>query len=55
VRQPAGGVVESDGTGVNTKFDANRQCTDETTRKFLTDQMRSFERWIEGVRRLTSP
>ncbi len=40
---------------VNTKFDANRQCTDENTRKFLTDQMRSFERWIEGVRRLAGP
>jgi chromate reductase len=40
---------------VNTKFDANRQCTDENTRKFLTDQMRSFERWIVGVRRLTGP
>jgi len=38
---------------VNTKFDANRQCTDETTRKFVTDQMLSFKGWIEGVRRLT--
>jgi len=38
---------------VNTKFDANRRCTDESTRKFVTDQMRSFQGWIEGVRRLT--
>ena len=36
----------------NTKFDANRQCTDEATRKFVTDQMSSFERWIQGVRRM---
>jgi len=42
-------------SAVNTKFDANGQCTDETTRKFLADQMRAFERWIAGVRRLTSP
>ena len=37
---------------VNTKFDANRQCIDEPTRKFVSDQMRSFERWIQGVRRM---
>jgi len=37
---------------VNTKFDANRQCTDELTRKFVTDEMRSFAAWIEGVRRM---
>jgi chromate reductase, NAD(P)H dehydrogenase (quinone) len=36
----------------NTKFDANRQCIDEATRKFVSDQMRSFERWIQGVRRM---
>jgi chromate reductase len=36
----------------NTKFDANRQCTDEGTRKFVTDQMSAFERWIQGVRRM---
>jgi len=39
---------------VNTKFDANRQCIDEGTRKFVTDQMLSFERWIQGVRRMGS-
>ena len=37
---------------VNTKFDANRQCIDDGTRKFVGDQMRSFERWIQGVRRM---
>jgi chromate reductase, NAD(P)H dehydrogenase (quinone) len=37
---------------VNTKFDANRQCIDDNTRKFVGDQMRSFERWIQGVRRM---
>jgi chromate reductase len=37
---------------VNTKFDANRQCIDDSTRKFVSDQLRSFERWIQGVRRM---
>jgi chromate reductase, NAD(P)H dehydrogenase (quinone) len=37
---------------VNTKFDANRQCTDDNTRKFVSDQMLSLERWIHGVRRM---
>jgi len=36
----------------NTKFDANRQCTDEATRKIVSDQMSAFERWIQGVRRM---
>jgi chromate reductase, NAD(P)H dehydrogenase (quinone) len=36
-----------------TKFDAaSGRCTDETTRKFVTDQMRAFEHWIGGVARL---
>jgi len=39
---------------VNTKFDANRQCTDDSTRKLVGDQMRAFERWIQGVRRMGS-
>ena len=39
---------------VNTKFDANRQCTDDNTRKLVGDQMRAFERWIQGVRRMGS-
>jgi chromate reductase len=35
------------------KFDAaTGACTDETTRKFVGDQMKSFERWIGGARRL---
>jgi chromate reductase len=34
------------------KFDAaTGACTDETTRKFVTDQMAAFERWIGGVQR----
>jgi len=36
----------------NTKFDENRKCTDEPTRKIVTDHMGSFERWIQGVRRM---
>jgi chromate reductase, NAD(P)H dehydrogenase (quinone) len=35
-----------------TKFDAEGRCTDETTRKFVGDQMASFERWIAGVARM---
>jgi chromate reductase len=34
------------------KFDAEGRCTDETTRKFVTDQMAAFQRWIAGVGRL---
>ena len=35
------------------KFDAaSGACTDETTRKFVTDQMSAFERWIRGVQRM---
>jgi chromate reductase len=37
---------------VNTKFDANRQCTDDSTRKLVSAQMHSLERWIQGVRRM---
>lgn len=36
-----------------TKFDAaTGRCTDETTRKFATDLMAAFERWIAGARRM---
>lgn len=36
-----------------TKFDATSgACTDETTRKFVGDQMTAFERWIAGVQRM---
>lgn len=34
-----------------TKFDAEGRCTDETTRKFVGDQMAAFERHIAGVAR----
>lgn len=35
-----------------TKFDAEGKCTDETTRKFVADQMAAFERWIAAVARM---
>jgi chromate reductase len=35
-----------------TKFDAEGRCTDETTRKFVGDQMLALERWVAGVQRL---
>jgi chromate reductase len=41
--------------GVAGKFDAQGHCTDETTRKFVGDQMRAFERWIGAVKRMTAP
>jgi hypothetical protein len=34
------------------KFDAEGRCTDETTRKFVTDRMAAFQRWIPAVGRL---
>jgi chromate reductase len=35
------------------KFDAaSGRCTDETTRKIVTDQMAAFERWIAAVARM---
>ncbi len=34
------------------KFDAQGQCTDDTTRKFVGDQMLAFQRWIAGVKRM---
>jgi chromate reductase len=38
-----------------TKFDpASGHCTDETTRKFMTDLLASFERWIGSVARMKS-
>jgi chromate reductase len=33
------------------KFDASGECTDEVTRKFVTEQMQAFEKWIAGVER----
>jgi chromate reductase len=38
--------------GAGGKFDSDGRCTDETTRKFATDQMLSFQGWIAGVRRM---
>lgn len=35
-----------------TKFDAQGQCTDATTRTFVGSQMQAFEQWIAGVARL---
>jgi chromate reductase len=34
------------------QLDANRRCTDDSTRKFVGDQMRAFERWMQGGRRM---
>ena len=38
----------------HTKFDAEGRCTDDTTRKFVGDQMAAFQRWIAGVQRMKS-
>lgn len=39
--------------GAMAKFDAaTGRCTDETTRKFVTDQMAAFGQWIEAVQRM---
>jgi chromate reductase len=40
---------------VATKFNADGQCTDEATRKFVAVQMAAFEQWIAGVKRLAAP
>jgi len=37
------------------KFDAEGRCTDETTRKFVGDQMMAFERWIAAMGRMQAP
>jgi chromate reductase len=39
---------------VATKFNAEGQCTDETTRKFVGAQMTAFEAWIAAVGRMTA-
>ena len=36
-----------------TKFDAQGQCTDEATRKFVAAQMAAFERWISMCQRMS--
>jgi len=38
--------------GAGGKFDTEGNCTDETTRKFVGDQMKSFEKWIGSVKRM---
>ncbi|MCR6475256.1 NAD(P)H-dependent oxidoreductase [Variovorax sp. ZS18.2.2] len=38
--------------GAGGKFDADGNCTDETTRKFVGDQMKAFEKWIGAVKRM---
>ena len=38
--------------GAGAKFDAQGRCTDETTKKFVGDQMVAFQRWIAGVKRM---
>lgn len=40
--------------GAGAKFDAQGQCTDETTRKFVTQQMAAFEGWIQGVKKMAA-
>jgi chromate reductase len=37
------------------KFNAEGECTDETTRKFVGAQMAAFETWIGAVKRMTAP
>jgi chromate reductase len=37
------------------KFNADGECTDETTRKFVTAQMTAFEPWIAAVKRMAAP
>jgi chromate reductase len=37
------------------KFNADGQCTDEATRKFVTAQMAAFETWIGAVKRMAAP
>jgi chromate reductase len=38
--------------GAVAKFGPDGRCTDETTRKFVGDQMASFKRWIAAVKRM---
>lgn len=35
-----------------TKFDASGQCTDDVTRKFATDLMAAFDRWVRSVAKM---
>lgn len=38
--------------GAMAKFNAQGECTDEVTRKFVGDQMLAFQRWIAAVQRM---
>ncbi len=40
--------------GAAGKFDADGRRTDETTRKFVGDQMLALQQWIAAVGRMTS-
>jgi chromate reductase len=40
--------------GAAGKFGPEGICTDETTRKFVSDQMAALQRWIHGVQRMTA-
>jgi chromate reductase len=40
---------------VASKFNADGECTDETTRKFVGAQMAAFESWIAAVKRMAAP
>ena len=40
--------------GAGAKFDAQGHCSDETTVKFVTSQMKAFEAWIAGVKRMNA-
>jgi len=36
----------------NTKFDAEGRCTDEATRKFVTDHLTAYRDWVLRIRKL---
>ncbi|MDZ4355323.1 MAG: NADPH-dependent FMN reductase [Variovorax sp.] len=38
--------------GAVAKFDTEGQCIDETTRKFVDDQMKAFETWVGKVKKM---
>ncbi len=40
--------------GAPGKFDAQGHCTDETTRKFVAQQMTAFAAWIGSVRKMVA-
>jgi chromate reductase, NAD(P)H dehydrogenase (quinone) len=36
--------------GADTRFDASLNLTDETSRKFIRDELEAFAQWIERLR-----